>query len=128
MSLRILIADDHVTVRKHLKQLLESRPNWQVCGEASNGLEAVQKAASLKPDVIVLDVAMPVLNGYEAASRILETAGDVPILMFTQYAVEPEHRVAGVRQIISKASPQLLLCALETLQSPSTKEAAPWEG
>ena len=66
MQLRILIADDHPIVRAGLRRLLESRPGWQVCAEAENGRDAVEKAGKLKPDVAVLDISMPVLNGVEA--------------------------------------------------------------
>src|SRR6266436_963908 len=70
MPVRILIADDHQVVRTGLRALLESKTGWQVCAEASNGREAVEKAGQLKPDVAVLDIGMPLLNGVEATSLI----------------------------------------------------------
>ena len=66
MPVRILVADDHQVVRTGLRALLESKTGWQVCAEASNGREAVEKASQLKPDVAVLDIGMPLLNGVEA--------------------------------------------------------------
>ena len=72
-SLRILVADDHEVVRRGLCSLLESQAGWQVCGEASDGREVLNKVAELKPDIIVLDVAMPNLNGLEATRQILKT-------------------------------------------------------
>jgi DNA-binding NarL/FixJ family response regulator len=116
MSLRILIADDHPTVRRSLKQLLESNMKWHVCGEAANGLEAVQKAALLTPDVIILDARMPEMDGFEAASQISSATPAVPILVYTSFAVAPGTKVVGVRQIINKVSPQALLSALDALQ------------
>jgi DNA-binding NarL/FixJ family response regulator len=116
MSLRILIADDHPTVRKSLKRLLESNMKWHVCGEAANGLEAVQKAALLTPDVIILDARMPEMDGFEAASQISSATQAVPILIYTNFAVAPGTKVVAVRQIINKVSPQALLSALDALQ------------
>jgi len=106
-------------VRKSLKQLLESNMKWHVCGEAANGLEAVQKAALLTPDVIILDARMPEMDGFEAASQISSATPAVPILMYTDFAVAQDTKVVGVRQIINKESPQALLSALAALQVPS---------
>ena len=66
---RILIADDHALVREGLRKVLEERPGWVVCGEAANGREAVAKCRELKPDVLVLDFAMPELNGLEVTRQ-----------------------------------------------------------
>ena len=70
MPVRILVADDHQVVRTGLRALLESKTGWQVCAEAANGREAVEKAGQLKPDVAVLDIGMPLLNGVEATRRV----------------------------------------------------------
>src|SRR4029077_10945121 len=67
---RILIADDHELVRQGLRALLAGRPRWGGCGEAAGGVEAIEKAARLQPDIVLLDVSMPRLNGLEAASAI----------------------------------------------------------
>ena len=67
---RILIADDHEIFRRGLRSLLESHPEWEVCGEAVDGQEAVEKARELKPDIVVLDITMPRLNGLEAAKLL----------------------------------------------------------
>ncbi len=69
-ALKVLIADDHDVVRKGLKMLIEEHAGWQVCGEARSGREAVEKCAQLNPDVIVIDVSMPDLNGLEATRQI----------------------------------------------------------
>jgi DNA-binding NarL/FixJ family response regulator len=68
--LSILIADDHALIRRAMRTLLESQPNWQVCGEGQNGREALEEASRLKPDLAVLDITMPELNGLEAIARI----------------------------------------------------------
>jgi DNA-binding NarL/FixJ family response regulator len=117
---RILIADDYAELRKMLSALLNTHAGWQVCGEAANGLEAVKKAAELKPDVIILDLSMPEMDGLKAASQISLTSPDVPIVIYTNYAVSPETKLEakkhGVREIINKgASPDQLLSTVESV-------------
>lgn len=84
-QLRILIADDHSVVRAGLRALLESRPGWEVVAEASDGRDAVEKATKLKPDVAVLDIGMPLLNGVEATRRIRSSAPSTEILILTMH-------------------------------------------
>jgi DNA-binding NarL/FixJ family response regulator len=86
LAYRILIADDQEMVRKMLRALLETHTDWQVCAEAANGLEAVQKAAELKPDAIILDLAMPEMDGLHAAREILSNSPTLPILLHTNHA------------------------------------------
>jgi DNA-binding NarL/FixJ family response regulator len=128
MPYRILIADDHTLVRKVLKTTLENHPGWQVCGQAANGLEAVQKAAELHPDLIILDFSMPLIDGLQAARRILSASPGVPILIFTNYyfpLLVEEAEAAGVRQVIDKglAGHELVL-AVETMLNGSGRPAA----
>ncbi|HYL63906.1 MAG TPA: response regulator transcription factor [Candidatus Methylomirabilis sp.] len=85
MPIRILVADDHHVVRAGLRALLESKTGWQVCAEASNGREAVEKAGKFKPDVAVLDIAMPMLNGVEATRQIRRLAPKTEILILTMH-------------------------------------------
>src|SRR5438132_8177544 len=80
---RILVADDHEVMRLGVRNLLEARPGWSICGEASNGKEAIEKTLECRPDIIVLDIAMPVMNGLEAAVHIAETASQVGIILFS---------------------------------------------
>ena len=82
---RILIADDHAAVRRSVRSLLESHPQWELCGEASNGREAVAQALRLRPDVILLDMSMPEINGLEATRQILKEAPDTQILLLTMH-------------------------------------------
>jgi len=88
MPVRILIADDHQVVRTGLRALLESRTGWQVCAEAANGREAVEKAGQLKPDVAVLDIGMPLLNGVEATRQIRKLSPQTEVLILTMHDSE----------------------------------------
>jgi DNA-binding NarL/FixJ family response regulator len=119
MSLRILIADDQAKVRRSLRRLLESHAGWQVCGEAANGLEAVERSAELNPDVVILDYVMPGMSGFHAASQICSASQQLAIFIFTQFDVPPKIELKlenlCIRKIISKLSPEELLTALETL-------------
>ena len=88
MPVRILVADDHQVVRTGLRALLESKSGWQVCAEAANGREAVEKAGQLKPDVAVLDIGMPLLNGVEATRQIRKLSPQTEILILTMHDSE----------------------------------------
>jgi CheY-like chemotaxis protein len=86
--MRILLADDHNVVRRGLRTLLESRPGWEVCGEASNGREAIELAEKLKPDVVVIDISMPELNWLEATREIRKKVPGTEVLIFTLHDSE----------------------------------------
>lgn len=86
--IRILLADDHTIVRQGLARLLEDQPGFRVVGQAENGKVAVEKALALKPDVIIMDIAMPFLNGIEASKRIKKLLPKVKILILSMYAQE----------------------------------------
>ena len=83
MPFRILVADDHEVVRRGLCALLRNQPEWDVCGEAADGREAVVRVLSLKPDVVIMDIGMPNLNGLEATRQILKTNPQVKVLILT---------------------------------------------
>ena len=85
MSLRILVVDDHAVVRQGLKSLLCRHSGWEVVDEAEDGVEAVEKAALLKPDVVVLDLSMPRMNGLEACRKIHKNLPESEILIVTQH-------------------------------------------
>jgi DNA-binding NarL/FixJ family response regulator len=85
---RILLADDHVLMRRGMRSLLESEEDWEVCGEAATGREAVDMAVKLKPDVAVLDLSMPELTGLEAAREILQKVPQAEVLIFTMHETE----------------------------------------
>src|SRR5713226_473191 len=79
--LRILVADDHEIVRHGLAALIKGHPGWVVCAESNNGSDAVAKAKELKPDVAILDIGMPVLNGFEATRQILRNNPNIKVLI-----------------------------------------------
>lgn len=83
MPLRILLADDNYTLRGQLREILESRPGWQVVAEAVNGREAVQKAGRVRPDVLVMDYSMPELDGISAIPEVHRTAPETEIVLLT---------------------------------------------
>jgi DNA-binding NarL/FixJ family response regulator len=105
-SVRLLVADDHEVVRNGVRSLLEAQPGWQVMAEASNGREAVEQANRLKPDVAVLDIGMPSLNGLEAARQILRNDPHIKIVILTMHESENlirEVLKVGARGYVSKA-------------------------
>jgi DNA-binding NarL/FixJ family response regulator len=120
-ALKILIADDHEAVRKGIRRLLSSHDNWEVLAEAVDGRDAVGKAAQFHPDVILLDVGMPNLNGFQAARRILSSAPETKVLMVTVNADKhsaQEARHVGAHGFISKIDVvRDLIHAIETIQS-----------
>ena len=120
-SLRILVADDHDLVRRGLRSLLESHTGWKVCAEARTGQEAVTQAGELRPDIAILDITMPELNGVEAAKRIRKTCPHTEILLLSVHHSDQLVREifeAGVRGYIVKSdSERDLLSAVEALSN-----------
>jgi two-component system, NarL family, response regulator NreC len=104
MNLRILLADDHTVVRQGLRKVLEEHPEWTVVAEAGDGREAVRLAEQFKPDVSILDVAMPLLNGIEATRQIARRVPSTRILVLSMYADE-----AYVAQILRAGASGYLL-------------------
>jgi DNA-binding NarL/FixJ family response regulator len=113
---RILIADDNEWIRKSLANALAAH-NWTLCGEAANGREAIAMARELAPDLIVLDIAMPELDGLHAAAEISKSLPSVPIVAYTFHKsdrLELEGKKAGIRKVVSKGDPPALL--FDTIQ------------
>jgi two-component system chemotaxis response regulator CheY len=101
----ILIADDNAFVRQRLGELFRREPDFEVCAEAENGKQAIEEAHESQPDLIVLDLSMPVMNGLDAARALKRVMPEVPIVMFSAYAdsfTEKEARLAGVSILVSK--------------------------
>jgi len=122
--LRILIADDHEVARRGIRSLLESHPGWDVCAEAKDGRDAVELATSTKPDLVLLDIGMPNLNGLEAARQILATNPNVAILILTMHDSDNVIREvlrAGARGFLLKSDAgRDLVAAVEALESQKT--------
>ena len=106
MPRRILIADDNQLIRKLVREAFEQQ-NWLVCAEAENGKQAVEKAKELKPDLILLDLSMPVMNGLDAARALKQLMPAVPMVMFTSFQTDQlraQMLAAGVSTVIVKSN------------------------
>lgn len=118
-TLRILIADDHDLLRRGVRVLLQSHPGWEVCAEASTGRDAVSKVEQLRPDIAILDISMPDLNGLEAARRIRKASPNTEVLILSVHYTDQLIRdilEAGIRGYIVKSdSDRDLIIAVETL-------------
>lgn len=117
--MQILIADDREAIRRQMSVILTSQPDLVVCAEAANGEEAVEKTRELNPDLVILDITMPILNGLDAARLIRVYAPDIPILILTMHKnrqlVEEAQKI-GVRGYVTKAdASQTLLAAVDTV-------------
>jgi DNA-binding NarL/FixJ family response regulator len=116
---RILVADDHAIVRRGMRTLIESQEGWETCAEVSNGREAVEKAEELKPDIAILDIGMPELNGLDAARQILKASPQTEVLILTMHQSEEvvaEVLKAGPRGYVLKSdADQNLVAAIEAL-------------
>ena len=121
---RLLVADDHEIVRKGLRSLLEAQPGWLVTAEACDGREAVEKARELKPDVTVLDISMPALNGLEAARQMIKNDARAKILILTMHESDPLIREvldAGARGYVLKSDASRdLVSAVNAVRSNKT--------
>jgi DNA-binding NarL/FixJ family response regulator len=120
MAHTILIVDDNAAIRSLLRQFLEPKPEYQVCGEAENGEVAVNKVKELGPDIVILDLQMPVMDGLAAARQINSLAPQTTILMLTMHAsgqLQETARSAGITTVLSKteAVEQHLLSALQNV-------------
>jgi DNA-binding NarL/FixJ family response regulator len=126
MTVRILVADDHPVVRHGLKNLLGSRPEWEIVGEAADGIEALEKAHKLTPDVVVLDITMPRMDGLEACRRIRKTVPASEVLIVTQHDSPQMHQTAvsaGAKGYVVKSNAVRDL--LEAVQAVSEHRSFP---
>jgi two-component system response regulator NreC len=126
-ALRILIADDSELIRKSMVAILKSCSGWQICGEAPDGVEAIQKAVSLRPDVVLLDISMPGKNGLEAARMIRQELPDVKILIVSLNEAAftlPSALAAGANGCIGKDRLTTdLVPAIEAFDQSKTADA-----
>ena len=120
MALRILVVDDHAVVRRGVRSLLESHEDWEVCGEATTGRDAVEQSRRLRPDVVVMDLSLPELNGLDATRQILKDGPGVEVLVLTMHHSEELARDvlrAGARGYIMKSdADENLITAVDTLR------------
>jgi DNA-binding NarL/FixJ family response regulator len=124
MGFKILIVDDHEVVRQGVRTILRSRPQWEVCGEAVNGRDAIDKAKSLDPDVIIMDITMPEMSGIEATREISKLKLRAAVLVFTMHEsknLASTVQDAGARGFVLKShAARDLLDALEALLNGGT--------
>jgi DNA-binding NarL/FixJ family response regulator len=125
MNLRILIVDDSETMRTIIAAILSSHPGWTICGEAGDGLAGIQKFQQLNPDLVLLDFAMPGINGIETAEW-MSTANPTPrLILFTVWdleGLEPIAAKAGICAIVRKAESWTLITSIETAFSQRSGE------
>jgi len=123
-NLRVVVADDHEVVRKGLRSILEEQPGWEVTGEASDGREAVDNVKSLRPDVSVVDVGMPGLNGLEATRQMLRNDPQTRVLILTMHESDPLIREvldAGARGYLLKSDASRdLVSAVDAIRKNKT--------
>jgi DNA-binding NarL/FixJ family response regulator len=124
MGVRLLLADDHEIVRKGLRALLEGEPGWEVAAEVADGRDAVDKARELKPDVAILDISMPLLNGLEAARQIVKDGSQTKVLVLTMHDSDPliqQVLEAGARGYLLKSdAARDLVTAVDALRRNKT--------
>ena len=131
MSVRIIVADDHAVVRQGIRRILETRPGWEICGEAENGQEAVRLAEELNPEAIIMDVSMPTMNGLEATREIARRKANIPVLIFTMHdsaSMTAAANQVGARGLVTKSDAiRHLIRALESVLNGGTFFVAPRE-
>jgi DNA-binding NarL/FixJ family response regulator len=114
MTHTVLIVDDNLSIRRGLCTLFQREEDFDVCGDAENGREAIDKAQKLHPDLILLDLSMPVMNGLDAARVLKRVMPEVPLLMYSAFCdsfTEGEARSAGVSAVVSKSERMSVLLA-----------------
>jgi DNA-binding NarL/FixJ family response regulator len=123
-ALRILVVDDHAVVRRGLRALLNTQPGWEIVGEAEDGPAAVNAARALRPDIVVLDISLPGLNGLEATSRILKESPESEVVILTMHSSEElagQVIKAGAKGYVVKSdADQSLVTAVETVSRHET--------
>jgi two-component system, NarL family, response regulator NreC len=119
VAFSILIVDDSAQLRYALRSWIEREKDWEICGEAENGKAAVEKVKELRPDVVILDLEMPVMNGLEAGREIAQLSPDTAMVMFTMHCSEQlvkAARAVGIKEVVSKSTgnPDHLLSVLRS--------------
>jgi DNA-binding NarL/FixJ family response regulator len=118
----ILIVDDSAVVRAALRMMLETQFGWHVCAEASDGRQGIAKAQQLHPDLIVLDLSMPVMNGLDAAHELKRLLPYIPVVLYTDYEANHVKDIAkseGIRAIVPKSAPRQLVNVMQGILEPA---------
>ena len=123
-DLRILIADDHDLIRRGIRQLLSVHKGWEIVHEASNGQDAVEFAASQKPDIAILDFSMPLMDGPTAAAKIIESSSDTRVIILTMHdseqAIHDVLRAGALGLVLKSEADHVLLAAVEAVAAGRT--------
>jgi two-component system, chemotaxis family, chemotaxis protein CheY len=112
MAKTVLIVDDNRYIRQALCEQFKRESDFEVCGEAENGREAISRARELHPDLIVLDLSMPVMNGLEAARELKRLMPTIPLIMYSAFGdtfMEQQARLIGISELVSKSQPAAIL-------------------
>ena len=123
---RVLVVDDNAAVRTLVRQLFALEPDFEIAGEAENGREAVEKAANLKPELVILDLAMPVMNGLDAAPELRKILPEIKIILFTVEQGSEVDRLAsqaGIDAVILKDNAPRLISQARLLLEPKEDES-----
>jgi len=110
--MKVLIVDDSASVRHAVRRLFESDDGFEICGEAENGLEAIEQTIELRPELVIMDLAMPVLNGLDATRAIKRLKPGVPVILFSGFSGvldEKEARSVGISALVPKSNPSILI-------------------
>jgi DNA-binding NarL/FixJ family response regulator len=129
MRYSVLVADDSLAIQRSLSELFNREPDFIVCGCANNGKDAIEKAQHLHPDLVVLDLSMPIMNGLDAARVLTDVMPEIPVIMFSAFSelfTEQAARSAGARVLVSKSEHiSILLAKAQTLMPESAMSEAP---
>ena len=126
MRTRFLIVDDSELVRRSLRTVLQANPEWEICGEAADGVSAVEMFKELRPNIVILDFQMPGINGIETARRMAEIAPAVPVVLFTQNAsadLERHAHEVGIRSVVSKTNAFPMVGMIQALLGSGDSES-----
>jgi two-component system nitrate/nitrite response regulator NarL len=124
MAVKILVVDDHEVVHQGIQMILQSRPEWQIVGQANNGAEAIDMAQRLQPDAIIMDITMPVMNGLEATRQITKLGLASPVIIFTMHEsqglLESVQSAGGRGLVLKSRAAHDLVEALERIINGGT--------
>jgi DNA-binding NarL/FixJ family response regulator len=125
MPARLLIVDDHEIIRMGVRFLLADHPQWEICGEASDGQQAIERVLALNPDLVILDLTMPLMNGFETATEIRRLAPGIKIVFFSMHETPATARAVGADAFVAKSCAARDLAATLTslLQPKATARA-----